>query len=352
MSTSKLWKLTKPICDKMPTHMSRFFVIWEENYMKLYNSIDDQISKLKQRGVTINDEEYAKDYLLRNNYYCVINSCSKPFLLSNANTYIAGTNFSEIVAVHQFEREIKQVTFKYIIEIEQHLRSIISHVFCKHHNQPYDCININSYNFDPTKINDVSLLISQISKIISKQIGSPLANSIKHYSNQHGDVPYWVLSGYLTFGNMINVYKLMKNNEKREVISAFERYLNLNLGTTNVPIRNEDFLIMLNSLLELRNVVAHNSKLFGFICRTNISYTSELHDKFNIISTSPKQDYYNMIVIQNCFLTSIQFAQLYNSLIKRCKNLNSKLTTINVNIVTTSLGLPTDFHLHSKIPQQ
>ncbi|MEG0359714.1 MAG: Abi family protein [Anaerorhabdus sp.] len=320
--------------------------------MKVFNSIEDQITKLKQRGVVINDEEYAKDYLLRNNYYCVINSCSKPFLLSNASNYIPGTNFSEIVAVHQFEREIKHVTFKFIIEIEQHLRSIISHIFCQQHNQPYDCININSYNFSPSNINDVAGLISQISKVINKQVNSQTANSIKHYSNHHGDVPYWVLSGYLTFGSMINVYKLLENSEKRNVISSFERYLNLNLGTNNVSIKNEDFLIMLNSLLDLRNVVAHNSKLFGFKCRTSISYTAELHDKFNIGSTAPKQDYYNMIVLQNCFLTSVQFAQLYNALIKRCKNLNSRLSTIDVNTVTSSLGLPTDFHLYTKIPQQ
>lgn len=320
--------------------------------MKVFNSIDDQIIKLKSRGVLFDNDEYAKDYLLRNNYYCVINSCSKHFLINGTNNYISGTTFSEIVAVHQFERDLKQVTFKYIIEIEQHLRSIISHVFCRYHSNQYDCLNVNSYDFTPENIKNISILISQISKIISEQLRSSTPNSIKHYSQQHGDVPYWVLSGHLTFGNIISVYKLLKNNEKREVIDAFEKYLNQNLNTTGVRIKNEDFLFMLYSLLDLRNVVAHNSKLFDYKCRNNISYFAELHDKFNISATSPKQDYYNMIINQNCFLIPIQFAQLYNTLIKRCKTLNSKLTNIDTNCVTQCLGFPLDFHLFPKISQQ
>lgn len=47
---------------------------------KEFKTIDEQIQILKSRNLTIPDEQRAKDYLLSNNYYNIINGYSKPFL--------------------------------------------------------------------------------------------------------------------------------------------------------------------------------------------------------------------------------------------------------------------------------
>lgn len=318
--------------------------------MKKFNTLEEQIEKLKSRGVEFKDIDNAKDYLLRNNYYNVINICSKPFV-DEINHYKKGTTFSEIIAVHQFEKEIKHAIFKFLIEAEQHLKTIVAYTFCKYHQDPYDCINISSYNMDQNMA-DIAFLVSNNAKIINRYTNLKSSNSIKHYVSNHNDVPYWVLCSYLSFGNIISIYSLMKNKEKREIINSFEIYLNKNLGTTKtLKIKNSDFAIMLNCLLELRNIVAHNNKIFNFKTRENISYIKPLHDKYNIKNTDSKQNFYNMMVILNCFLTPVQYAQMYNTVIKRCKNLNKKLSTIESNKIFRYLGLPDNFHTYKKIPQ-
>lgn len=64
-------------------------------HKKEFKSIDQQIDLLQERGLTINDVERAKRYLLSNNYYNIINGYSKPFLESE-NLYIKNASFDEV----------------------------------------------------------------------------------------------------------------------------------------------------------------------------------------------------------------------------------------------------------------
>ena len=45
--------------------------------MKTFKTLDEQIQLLHNRNLIINDEDYAKKYLLSNNYYNIINGYSK-----------------------------------------------------------------------------------------------------------------------------------------------------------------------------------------------------------------------------------------------------------------------------------
>ncbi len=63
--------------------------------MKPFKTLNQQISLLKERGMVIHDEETAKNYLLSNNYYNIINGYGKYFPMSG-ETYTNGTTFEEI----------------------------------------------------------------------------------------------------------------------------------------------------------------------------------------------------------------------------------------------------------------
>ncbi|WP_306293942.1 Abi family protein [Lactobacillus delbrueckii] len=93
-------------------------------HKKEFKSIDQQIDLLQERGLTINDVERAKKYLLSNNYYNIINGYSKPFLESE-NLYIKNASFDEVSRLYFFDKELKQVLFNSILDAEHHLKSII-----------------------------------------------------------------------------------------------------------------------------------------------------------------------------------------------------------------------------------
>ena len=67
--------------------------------MRPFKTIDEQIQILKDRGLIIEDHVETRNYLIRNNYYNVVNMYSKMFQNSE-NSYIAGTTFKEIKALH------------------------------------------------------------------------------------------------------------------------------------------------------------------------------------------------------------------------------------------------------------
>ena len=78
--------------------------------MKTYKNLDDLIFELKNKGVTINDDKYAKNILEKYGYYSIVNSY-KDIFKDNKGNYKKGVTFEEIVALLQFDLSIKHIYF-------------------------------------------------------------------------------------------------------------------------------------------------------------------------------------------------------------------------------------------------
>jgi abi-like protein len=198
---------------------------------------------------------------------------------------------------------------------------------------------------------NIAKTIEILAKNITEQINQKIPNPIKHYAKDHQDVPMYVLINELTFGNVVYLFKIMQHAERAEIINIFNSIMYENLNDSSSKIFPNDFDKMLDNLLNLRNTTAHNSSLFTFKCRGNISYIKSLHERFNIAADVPKQDLYNIIITFACFLPKNDFRKLYNSILKRCKRLNQKLHTISPNQIYIKLGFPIGFYGYPKIVQ-
>lgn len=317
--------------------------------MKPFKSIDEQLNLLKSRGIHIENDDLAKKYLLRNNYYLVVNCYSKFFIDSN-DQYIPGTDFKEIIDTHIFDRELKSILLKYILEAEKHIKAIISYVFSEAHQEKYAYLIATNYN--QRDILKISRIISDFSKTLNKYNKPNDRNSIAHYCTRHGDVPLWVLSNYLSFGSIVTMYEYMNISEQNRVAKEFSKILNENLGITTAKITNQEFSIILRNICDVRNILAHNNKLFEYKCKNNYPFIKELHQHFNIPSNVPKQDLYNTIIILYCLLEANQYAIMHNSILKRAKQLNRKIHTIDSHKILSTLGFPQNWvDITSKLPQ-
>ena len=83
---------------------------------KPFKTYDEQIEILSNRGLDINNPEYAKIILSQVNYYNLINGYKTPFLnntYSNGveDVYKAGSSFEEIYSLHEMNLELKEVIF-------------------------------------------------------------------------------------------------------------------------------------------------------------------------------------------------------------------------------------------------
>ena len=104
--------------------------------MHNYKTFDDQINILQERGLIINDIDQAKEILEIHNYYNVINGYKDLFCYTDENKnekFIKGTTFNEIYSLYEFDRELRAIIFKYTLQIENTLSTLVSHVFSKYH---------------------------------------------------------------------------------------------------------------------------------------------------------------------------------------------------------------------------
>lgn len=182
--------------------------------MKPFKNIDEQIEILRHRNLKFKDVEKAKKYLLYNNYYNVINCYSK-FFLDSYEKYFEETDFEDITSVHHFDKEIKSVLFKYIIEAEKTFKSVFAYRYSdyfKKYNYAY--LDINNYTLE--KKLEISRFIAELSNIITKNINFNKQNSISHYIKKHKNVPLWVLINYMTFGQISKLYRYMPEKLKNK----------------------------------------------------------------------------------------------------------------------------------------
>ncbi|MGX7197855.1 Abi family protein [Enterococcus olivae] len=241
--------------------------------MKPFKTLDEQMDLLEERGLTICNKEKTKRYLLEHSYYKVINVYSK-FFQEEENRYIEHATFEEIRLVHIFDTELNSTLFKFLIECEKHFKSIVSHRFSEYYRDiPFAYLKTSSY--DDSNILQLTNSISVLSKVITSQIRDRKANAIKHYYQNHQDIPLWVLISHLTFGQIVRIYTHFDNKLKNTIAKDLSYYLESNLNK-KIIIEPKEVESILFNLIDIRNCVAHNNKLFDFKCKNNLKYIEEI----------------------------------------------------------------------------
>lgn len=87
---------------------------------KEFSTTNSQIYKLKSRGLIIDNRTLAKRILQKENYYNLINGYKFLFLdkqyAGKDEKYLKNTNFNEIYALYSFDRELRNLFIRYILE--------------------------------------------------------------------------------------------------------------------------------------------------------------------------------------------------------------------------------------------
>ena len=95
---------------------------------KIFKTIDEQIGILRERGLRIDDEAKAKDFLLHNNYYRI---SGYSLTLRKNDIFSKSASFQNIVDIYNFDHELRHIILKYIEIIEVEFKSIYAYEFTK-----------------------------------------------------------------------------------------------------------------------------------------------------------------------------------------------------------------------------
>ncbi len=234
---------------------------------KLFLSFDDQISHLENnKNLAITDKDFAKTMLRQIGYFSLIGGYKAPFKNPTTKNYIDGTTFEDIYALYKFDQNLRELFLKYILQIECHLRSLLSYYFTEKHGEAQaHYLNPANYTQNPRYCTDVVRLISTLDGLANRNSDYPYIN---HQRNTYQNVPLWVLINGVTFGSLSKFYSFISQDLKVKVSKNFEKVNERQL---------EQFLTVIT---KFRNVCAHNERLFSYQTRNDIPNTS-LHQKLD-----------------------------------------------------------------------
>ena len=108
---------------------------------KGFKSIDEQIEILRSRGLAIEDEDKAKDFLLRNNYYHV---SGYSLTLRKNDVFAKSATFQNIEDIYNFDHEFRHIILHHIETIEVQMKSIYAHEFTKEY-EPLGYLNAANF---------------------------------------------------------------------------------------------------------------------------------------------------------------------------------------------------------------
>lgn len=314
---------------------------------KTFTPTSDQIQKQISRGLQITDDAATRKIIESENYYNLFNGYKWLFLdrsyTGPDEKYLSGTKFEEIYALYLFDRELRNIFIRYILEIENNIKSVLAHDFSKKYGHD-NYLKVS--NFEITvqhgekktaaqKVGEVSDLIANIQKEIARQLSknNPM---ISHYMLEYGYIPLWVLVNTLTLGTISTFYANLKQRDKNDIGRFFH-------------LRPEELRSILQVLSIFRNACAHDERLYNLKSmnrnmRPNNIATLPLHNILNIPVNGGnnhmqgKNDLFAIVIIFKTLLSEDSFKQIYAAFDSQMTALSKKLTTISMSTVEHAMG--------------
>lgn len=301
---------------------------------KTFKTLDEQIEILRHKGLVIDDYDYAKEILLRENYF-FLSGYRHLFLKDDGSRkFIYGTNFRELYGLFNFDRQIRNILFKNILIVENNLKSILSHVMSKNHGfKEHNYLNAENFVKDHNKSRQINDLIRKMRRQISVNGKQHAATS--HYINNYGYIPLWVVVKVLSFGIVGELYSVLQKEDQQEIADIY-----------GVSIR--DLVNYLPILANYRNLCAHEDLCFNNRTHKKIEPT-KYHDILNIPKNEEDEyiyglnDLFAIIIIMKQLLKEDNFVMMINEISYELDVLDGKLEVIEIDKVIDAMGMPINY---------
>lgn len=309
---------------------------------KQFRTLDEQVDIFKEKGLVINDEKYTKQILLRENYF-FINGYRHIFMKSKKDkVFIPGTTFEELYSLFLFDRSFRNILFKYLLVIENNLKSITSYQLSKKYGyRESDYLRPKNFNPSPDKQRQINDLLRKMKRQI--RINGNQHSATQHYSSNYGYIPLWILVKVLSFGIVSEMYSILKVEDKNDIASMY-------------GIDDETLEVYLPILANYRNLCAHEDILYENKTQKLIDDTI-YHQLLNIpkendIYTKGKNDVFALIIIMKQMLTEDDFNNMTNELDHIIQTLNYNLNVIKIDVILDHMGFPLNWKDLAKLNRE
>lgn len=283
---------------------------------KPFKTFDEQIEILKDRNLIINNDEFAKHVILTFSYYDLINGYKECFMVDD--TFRPNISIEYLYDFCRFDHNFQNIVFQYSVITETLFKTALAYVISKKYGVfQNEYLSNDNYIRGAKNKSKINKILNDIRKTYNKKDEKYIDEPTKHYFYEKNHIPPWILFKNVTFNNAINLYSILKREDKLEVCNLI---LDIHL---NEDQKLELFKNCLSIIRKFRNKIAHNLKF--------ISYkTDKIHLSKKVLKKTPYNflfenntynDVYSMIIALNIILNdeSLIF-EFNNSLVKLFNN--------------------------------
>lgn len=300
---------------------------------KIFKTLEEQIEIMRNKNLTIYDEEYVKEILLRENYF-FINGYRYLFMKSQTDRrFNDGTSFREIYALFYFDRQLRNILFKNILILENNIKSIISYELSRLYGfKEKNYLNPRNFSKDPKKAKQVNDLLKKVKRQIT--INGAQHSATKHYQSNYGYVPLWIVVKVLSFGIVGELFTILKKEDQDSIASMFNT-------------KAENMLVYLPIIANYRNLCAHEDICYDHRTQKEIPAT-KYHNDLNIPKMNGEyiygiNDLFALIIILKQLLRKDDFHMMLNEISYEIDYLAGRLRTIKIDKVLDKMGFPKNY---------
>lgn len=215
--------------------------------LKEPKSFRDLVTRLKEHGIEVSNDEYAEAFFKNVSYYRLSGYALQYRLAPNNSDCYPGTKFDDLLLIYNFDSELRNMLRKWIEIVEVFYRTTISHYFSMSHCTlpPHDQHYVLSNYADQANMKDL------LDKIKKQKIYYKDSLILQHHAAKYGGrYPLWVIVEILSFSNLSKLYGVMLNSDQDIIAKA--------VGSSRRSLKNH-----LHCLANLRNMCAHAARLYN-----------------------------------------------------------------------------------------
>ncbi|MEI6141480.1 MAG: Abi family protein [Mariniphaga sp.] len=190
--------------------------------------------------------EKIKEHLLDIGYYR-LGFYWHTFEKSYDHEFKDQTKFSDAIKLYYLDSDLRNLLLKYTNRIEINFRTKVIYYVSNH------------YKDSPTWFADPEIVPQETIDFVDKNYNSQFIKNNKPLKEHHAKhindkyAPAWKTLEFLTFGNVFNIYKSIKNKELKEKISN-------EFGVVSL----DKFYNLFKVVIDIRNSCAHGDALYDY----------------------------------------------------------------------------------------
>lgn len=233
----------------------------------------------------------------------------------------------------QLDDKLRELFLKYLLKIEQQIKSHFSFYFCEEHGENQnEYLDINNYNYIGRNKKDIDKLVKILNHFVNKNTDYQYIN---HSKKKYGNVPLWVLVNALTFGNILKMYQLSKNQIQAKIAINYR------------GINENQLSKLLIILTQFRNVCAHGERLYTYHTQQAIPDLL-LHKKLKIQKNGQeykcgKRDLFAVVIAMRYLLPNDWFLEFKKELVKEIDKYQKQSNYFTNTQLLNFIGFPVNW---------